>query len=73
MQSIANHEFDISYPPDNDDKKKQLGDFFGTYPPPKVAGQVPDYVKAVKDQDSSIEKFGIIGVSAVWFAAMFQY
>ncbi|KAG4270724.1 hypothetical protein FPRO04_02705 [Fusarium proliferatum] len=49
------------YPPDNDDKKKQLGDFFGTYPPPKVAGQVPDYVKAVKDQDSAIEKFGIIG------------
>ncbi|KAF5018978.1 hypothetical protein F66182_9024 [Fusarium sp. NRRL 66182] len=49
------------YPPDNDDKKKQLGDFFGAYPPPKVAGLVPDYAKAIKEQDSSIEKFGIIG------------
>ncbi|KAF5680305.1 carboxymethylenebutenolidase [Fusarium heterosporum] len=49
------------YPPDNKDKEKQLGDFFGTYPPPKIAGQVPDYVKAIKEQDSSIEKFGILG------------
>ncbi|KFA47864.1 hypothetical protein S40293_06456 [Stachybotrys chartarum IBT 40293] len=49
------------YPPDNDDKKKQLGDFFGTYPPPKIAGQVPDYVKAVKSTHSSLERFGILG------------
>lgn len=49
------------YPPDNDDKKKQLNDFFGTYPPPKVAGQIPDYVKAVKEKDSSISKFAILG------------
>lgn len=52
-----------SYPPDNDDKKKQLGDFFGTFPPPKIAGQVPEYVKAVKERDSSIQKLGILGVS----------
>lgn len=53
----------LSYPPDNDDKKKQLGEFFEAFPPPKIADQVPDYVKAVKEQDSSIEKLGIIGVS----------
>lgn len=51
-----------SYPPDTEEKQKQLGAFFGTYPPPKVAGQVPGFVDAVKAKDSSISKFGIIGV-----------
>ncbi|RSM15936.1 hypothetical protein CEP52_000571 [Fusarium oligoseptatum] len=49
------------YPPDTDEKKKNLGEFFGTYPPPKIAGLVPDYVKAVLEQDSSISKTGILG------------
>ncbi|KAF4446647.1 carboxymethylenebutenolidase [Fusarium albosuccineum] len=49
------------YPPDNEDKQKKLGDFFGTYPPPKIAGLVPDYVKAVKEQDSSVSKLGLLG------------
>lgn len=53
-----------SYPPDNEDKQKQLGEFFGKFPPPKVAGQVPDYVKALKERDSSITKFAILGVSS---------
>ena len=52
----------LSYPPDTEDKKKQLGEFFQTYPPPKVAGQVPGFVDAVKAKDSSITKFGILGV-----------
>ncbi|KAH7316480.1 Alpha/Beta hydrolase protein [Stachybotrys elegans] len=49
------------FPPDTDEKKKQLGEFFGTFPPPKVAGQVPDFVTAVKEKNPSIEKFGILG------------
>ncbi|CAH0016765.1 unnamed protein product [Clonostachys rhizophaga] len=49
------------YPPDNEDKQKQLGAFFGKYPPPKVAAQIPDYVQAIKDKDSSLTKFGILG------------
>ncbi|KFH46996.1 putative AIM2 family protein-like protein [Hapsidospora chrysogenum ATCC 11550] len=49
------------YPPDTDAKKKELGDFFTTYPPPKVAGLIPDYVNAIKAKDSSISKFGILG------------
>ena len=49
------------YPPDNDDKKEQLGAFFGKYPPPKVAGQVPDYVKALKEKNSSVSELGILG------------
>lgn len=48
------------YPPDNDDKKKQLGEFFETFPPPKIADQVPGYVDAIKSKDS-ISKFGILG------------
>jgi dienelactone hydrolase len=49
------------YPPDNEDKQKQLGEFFGQYPPPKVAGLVPDYVKALKEKNSSISDLGILG------------
>jgi len=50
-----------SFPPDTPEKQKQLGDFFGTYPPPKVAGQVPDFVNAAKSKSSSLSKFGILG------------
>ncbi|CAM1502274.1 Fc.00g042580.m01.CDS01 [Cosmosporella sp. VM-42] len=49
------------YPPDNEEKQKNLGEFFGTYPPPKIAGLVPDYVNAVKEHNSNVEKFGLIG------------
>ncbi|KAF4971497.1 hypothetical protein FZEAL_9840 [Fusarium zealandicum] len=49
------------YPPDNKDKEEKLGKFFGTYPPPKIADQVPDYVKAIKEQDSTISKLGLLG------------
>ncbi|KAK5991030.1 putative AIM2 family protein C30D10.14 [Cladobotryum mycophilum] len=48
-------------PPDNEEKQKKLGEFFGTFPPPKIAGLVPDYVKAVKAKESSIEKLALIG------------
>ncbi|KAK7426505.1 hypothetical protein QQZ08_006963 [Neonectria magnoliae] len=49
------------YPPNTEQKQKDLGNFFGNFPPPKIAGLVPDYVKAVKAKDSSISKFGILG------------
>ena len=50
------------YPPDNDEKKEKLGKFFEKYPPPKIAGHLPGYVKALKEKNSSISKFGILGV-----------
>ncbi|KAF4124772.1 Dienelactone hydrolase [Geosmithia morbida] len=50
-----------SFPPDNEEKQKALGKFFETYPPPKVAGQIPPYVDAIKAKDSSITSFGIVG------------
>ncbi|KAH8169930.1 dienelactone hydrolase family protein [Sarocladium implicatum] len=49
------------FPPDTNEKKKQLGDFFGKFPPPDIAGKVPDYVKAVKGSNSSLSKFAILG------------
>jgi hypothetical protein len=61
---VRDADYGYSYPPDNEDKQKQLGAFFGKYPPPKVAAQIPDYVQAIKDKDSSLSKFGILGVSA---------
>ena len=51
------------YPPDTEEKQKNLGGFFGKNPPSGVAGAMPGYVKAVKEQNSSITKFGVLGVS----------
>lgn len=48
------------FPPDTEEKKKQLGDFFGTFPPPDIAGKIPDYVKAIKERDA-VQQFGILG------------
>jgi dienelactone hydrolase len=49
------------YPPDTEQKQKDLGNFFGKFPPPKIAGLVPDYVQAVRGTSPDIAKFGIIG------------
>lgn len=61
LRAIADTHLSLSYPPDNDDKKKQLGEFFGTYPPPKIADLVPGYAQAIKDSSPSISKLGILG------------
>lgn len=53
---------DISwYPPTDADKKQKLGAFFKKNPPPKVAGQVPDYVKAVSEKYPGIKTWAIMG------------
>ncbi|OLN96549.1 putative AIM2 family protein C30D10.14 [Colletotrichum chlorophyti] len=49
------------FPPNTEEKQKNLGGFFQKFPPPKIAGLVPDYVKAVQSQYSSLESFGVLG------------
>ncbi|PFH59395.1 hypothetical protein XA68_12425 [Ophiocordyceps unilateralis] len=49
------------YPPDNDEKKKKLGEFFGSYPPPNIAAHIPAYVGAIKEKNPSVSKLGIVG------------
>lgn len=51
------------YPPNTPEKKEKLGAFFGKFPPPATAANVPTYVQAVKQQYASLTKFGIVGVS----------
>lgn len=40
-----------------------MGDFFARNAPSRVAGLVPDYIKAVEKADPSVKEWGIIGVS----------
>lgn len=55
---------DISwYPPDNDDKQKKLGDFFGRNPPSGAADALPLYANAVKQGNPKINRFALLGVS----------
>ncbi|PNH58758.1 hypothetical protein VD0002_g8774 [Verticillium dahliae] len=49
------------YPPDTEEKQKNLGAFFGQYPPPKIAGLVPGYVRAARDKYPEITDWAIIG------------
>ena len=51
---------------DTDDKKKRLGEFLAEFSPPKVAAKVPDYVQAVRETNSSISQFGVLGVSCTF-------
>ncbi|KAI5464605.1 Alpha/Beta hydrolase protein [Mariannaea sp. PMI_226] len=49
------------YPPDTEQKQRDLGNFFGTYPPPKIAARVPEYVQDVRSANQGISKCGIVG------------
>jgi hypothetical protein len=59
--------FIVRYPPDTPEKKQSLGGFFQKNGPPKTAAAIPDYVKAAKEKYSSLESWGIVGVSVANF------
>lgn len=50
------------FPPDNEEKQKNLGEFFQEFPPQKVAAAIPAYVKAAQEKYPHIKDWGIIGV-----------
>ncbi|KAK7536382.1 dienelactone hydrolase [Phyllosticta citribraziliensis] len=54
---------DISwYPPDNDEKKKKLGDFFGgPAAPAKTAARVPKVVEEINSKVQGFESWAILG------------
>ncbi|KAM3534632.1 hypothetical protein MY4038_002044 [Beauveria bassiana] len=49
------------YPPDNEQKKKDLGAFFEKNPPSSAASPLPGYVQAIKTKSSSITSVGVLG------------
>ena len=51
------------YPPDTEEKQKNLGAFFGKNPPTGPAEALPGYVNAIKEKSPSLTKFGVLGVS----------
>lgn len=55
---------DISvFPPDTDDKKKQMSDFFaGPANPPETVKKVPELVKTLEQKYSGIQKWGSLGM-----------
>lgn len=64
--NISRLTLEDSYPPDTPEKQKALGEFFATFPPPKIAGYVPDYVDAVKAHSPSVSKLAMLGVSLIY-------
>lgn len=52
------------FPPDNDDKKKKLGDFFaGPGAPPKTSKAIPDLLEKLnKESGNTITKWGALGM-----------
>ncbi|KAL9018839.1 MAG: hypothetical protein Q9185_003857 [Variospora sp. 1 TL-2023] len=51
------------FPPDTDEKKKQMGDFFaGPANPPDNAQKVPELVKKLGQKYTGIQKWGSLGM-----------
>ncbi|OTA99262.1 hypothetical protein M426DRAFT_325304 [Hypoxylon sp. CI-4A] len=49
------------FPPDTEEKQKNLGGFFQKYPPPSVAEKVPEYLKAVQAKYPEIKSWALTG------------
>lgn len=50
------------FPPDTDEKKKMLGDFFaGPAAPPKTVGRIPKVLEEIQKQRSGIEEWAVVG------------
>ncbi|KAI0104354.1 Alpha/Beta hydrolase protein [Daldinia grandis] len=49
------------FPPDTEEKQKNLGAFFQKNSPPSVAAKVPDYVNAVSAKYPEIKNWAILG------------
>ncbi|RYC64957.1 hypothetical protein CHU98_g1235 [Xylaria longipes] len=49
------------FPPDTEEKQKNLGAFFQKNPPPGVASQLPGYVKALSEKYPEIKEWAILG------------
>jgi len=53
---------DISwYPPDTKEKGEKLGNFFSTFPPPKIAEKIPAVLDTLKKENPDIQSWGILG------------
>lgn len=63
ISGISSRLTRLRYPPNTEEKQKNLEAFFGRFPPPSVAKQVPDTVKALGEKYPSIKSWGILGVS----------
>ena len=51
------------FPPDTEEKKKRMGDFFaGPASPPDTAAKVPGILKEIEKQCSGINQWGVLGM-----------
>lgn len=55
------------FPPDNDDKQKKVGEFFGKNSPPSFVPKVHSVVKDAQTKYPNIKEWGVVGVSAAYF------
>lgn len=61
------------FPPDTEEKKKNLSAFFQKNSPPSVAAKVPDYVNAVSAKYPEIKSWAILGVRTIPSFSLFFY
>lgn len=61
------------FPPDTEEKQKNLGAFFQKNPPPGVSSQLPGYAKALSEKYPAIKEWAILGVSIPLYNPQFPY
>lgn len=49
------------FPPDTEEKQKNLGAFFQKNPPPGVSSQLPGYTKALSEKYPAVKEWAILG------------
>lgn len=54
------------FPPDNEEKQKKLGEFFGKNSPPSFVPKAHAVVKAAQEKYPNIKEWGVVGVS-LWY------
>lgn len=67
LKKTTANQAGIRYPPNSEEKQKDLGEWFGKNIPQGPAAALPGYIAALKAANPSITSWGLIGVSWLSF------
>lgn len=67
LKKTTANQAGIRYPPNTEEKQKDLGEWFGKNMPQGTAAALPGYIAALKAANPSITSWGLIGMSWLSF------
>lgn len=67
LKGVTANQAGIRYPPNTEEKQRDLGEWFGKDMPQGPAAALSSYIAALKAANPSITSWGLIGVSWLSF------